>query len=67
MCCAPTETSQLVVGALRLSRRVAGDAGGVSGAPSYEELAAENAELRELNRVLSERLTALETGGPDTP
>ena len=32
----------------------------MSGAPSYEELAAENAELRELNRVLSERLTALE-------
>ncbi|HEX7537354.1 MAG TPA: IS66 family transposase [Dermatophilaceae bacterium] len=39
----------------------------MSGSPSYEELAAENAELRELNRVLSERLSVLEARLRQTP
>ena len=39
---------------------MAGDAGVVSGVPSYEQLAAENAELREANGALMVRVTQLE-------
>jgi len=53
---------------------VTGDAGGVSWPPSYEELAAENAQLRalvaelsEMNRVLTERVAELEARLGQTP